>query len=302
VNGAFSRPAVIATAAGLWALVLHPVTRAEAWLPSPPLVMASLALLLLTSLLARAFEHPRERLLALGALLVVGALGYDGARGVRGTLSLGVGDVTNNFVEEGLGGRRLGLRPLGFPLGLERVREGGRVEVSVPAGSGPPVELTPERALGQGGFRLGAPRVVPTGEVVRLVVSVLGGPQPAQAVVTPTDAGRVEDLTVGLERYFPDFALDERQQPVTRSTEPKNPAALLRVEKAGKVYRVFVLGSMPGLHRVAELNRSFALVGVDPEVRVDIVVVREPAAAVALGGLLLTAAGALGARLGRKAA
>ena len=297
-----SRPAVTATAAGLCALVLHPAARAEARLPSAPLVMASLALLLLTSLLARAFEQPRERLLALGALLVVGALGYDGARGVRGTLSLGVGDVTNNFVEEGLGGRRLGLRPLGFPLGLERVREGGRVEVSVPAGSGPPVELTPERALGRGGFRLGAPRAVPTGEVVKLVVSVLGGSQPAQAVVTPAEPGRAEDLTVGLERYFPDFALDERQQPVTRSTEPRNPAALLRVEKAGKVHRVFVLGSMPGLHRVEELERSFALVGVDPDVRVDIAVVREPAAAVALGGLLLTAAGVLWARIGRETA
>ena len=65
---------------------------------------------------------------------------------------------------------------------------------------------------------------------------------------------------------------------------------------------VFVLGSMPGLHRVEELNRSFALVGVEPEVRVDIAVVREPAAAVALGGLLLTAAGVLAACLGGKAA
>lgn len=238
MNDALSRPAVTATAAGLCALVLHPAARAEAWLPWAPLVSASLALLLLTSLLARALEQPRERLLALGALLVVSALGYDGARGVRGTLSLAVGDVTNNFVEEGLGGRRLGLRPLGFPLGLERVRKGGRLEVSVPAGSGPPVELTPEHALGKGGFRLGAPRAIPTGEVVRLVVSVLGGPQPAQAVVTPTEAGRAEDLTVGLERYFSDFALDERQQPVTRSMEPKNRAALLRVEKAGRVYRL----------------------------------------------------------------
>jgi len=52
-------------------------------------------------------------------------------------LSLAVGDVTNNFVEEGLGGRRLGLRPLGFPLGLERVREGGRLEVIPRAPSWP---------------------------------------------------------------------------------------------------------------------------------------------------------------------
>lgn len=297
-----SHPAVTAVAAGLLALFLHPATRAEAWLPSAPLVFALLALLLLTSLLAQAIEHPRERLLALGALLVVGALGYDGARGFRGTVSLGVGDATNNFAEEGSGGRRLGLRPLGFTMGIDRVREGGRIEVSVRPGSGTPLEMSPERALGLGSFRLGAPRVVPTGEVVRLVVAVLGGPRPAQAVVTPTEAGRVEDLSIGLERYFPDFALDDRQQPMSRSVEPKNPAALLRVEKAGKVYRVFVLGSMPGLHRVEALERSFSMVGVDPNVRVDIAVVSEPAAPFVLLGLAVAAAGALWARLPRKAA
>jgi hypothetical protein len=298
----FSRPAVTAAAAGLFALVLHPAARAESWLPSPPLVTALLALLLLTSLLARAALHPRERVLAAGALLVVGALGYDGARGVRGTVSLGVGDATSTFLEEGLGGRRLGLRPLGFTLGLERLREGGRIEVSVPAGSATRLELAPESALGVGAFRLGAPRAVPTGEVVRLVVAVHGGPQPAQAVVTPTEAGQAEDLKVGLERYFPDFALDERQQPMTRSVEPKNPAALLRVEKAGKVHRVFVLGSMPGLHRVEALDRSFSLVGVDPDVKVDIAVVSEPAAAVGLLGLVLAAAGTLVSRLPREVA
>ena len=65
--------------------VVHPAARAEAWLPSAPMVTVALALLLLVSLVARAVDHPRERLLALGAVLVIGALGYDGARGARGT-------------------------------------------------------------------------------------------------------------------------------------------------------------------------------------------------------------------------
>lgn len=292
-------PAVLAGAAVLFALVLHPAARAEAWLPSAPTVTAALALLLLVSLVARALDHPRERLFALGAVLVVGALGYDGAKGVRGTLSLGVADVTTNFVEEGPGGRRLGLRPLGFPLALERVLSGGAVAVSLPAGS-VPVELSPTRAVGSGGFRLGGPRSVSTGEVLRLVVSVTGGPGPLECVVTPSEPGHAADLTIGLERYFPDFALDEKGQPLTRSAESRNPAALLRVERGTKIYRVFVLGSMPGLHRVEELDRSFALAGVEPEVHVDVAVVSEPAAPVALAGLLIAAAGAVLAGL-RKA-
>ena len=284
-------PAVLAGLAVLAALVLHPATRAGAWLPSAPTIMVALALLLLVSLVVRSLDHPRERLFALGAVLVVGALGYDGAKGVRGTLSLGVGDVTNNFVEEGFGGRRLGLRPLGFPLALERVRTGGMVEVSLPAGS-VPVELSSTRAVGYGGVRLGAPRSVPTGEVLRLVVSVTGGARPLEGVVTPSEPGHVADLTIGLERYFPDFALDAKGQPMTRSAESRNPAALLRVERGARIYRVFVLGSMPGLHRVEELDRSFALAGVEPEVRVDAAVVSEPAAPAALTGLLIAAAGA----------
>jgi len=270
-------PAVLAGLAVLAALVLHPATRAGAWLPSAPTIMVALALLLLVSLVVRSLDHPRERLFALGAVLVVGALGYDGAKGVRGTLSLGVGDVTNNFVEEGFGGRRLGLRPLGFPLALERVRTGGMVEVSLPAGS-VPVELSSTRAVGYGGLRL--------------VVSVTGGARPLEGVVTPSEPGHLADLAIGLERYFPDFALDAKGQPMTRSAESRNPAALLRVERGARIYRVFVLGSMPGLHRVEELDRSFALAGVEPEVRVDAAVVSEPAAPAALTGLLIAAAGA----------
>lgn len=291
-------PALLAGTAVLLAFVLHPAARAEAWLPSAPTVTAALALLLLVCLVARALDHPRERLFALGAVLLVAALGYDGAKGAQGTVSLGVGDVTNNFVEEGPGGRRLGLRPLGFPLALERVRTGGAVEVSLPAGS-VPIELSPERAVGSGGFRLGAPRSVSTGEVLRLVVRVTGGPSPLECVVTPTEPGHAGDLTIGLERYFPDFALDDKGQPLTRSAESRNPAALLRVERGAKVHRVFVLGSMPGLHRVEELDRSFALAGVEPEVHVDLAVVHEPAAPVALAGLLIAAAGAVVAALRR---
>jgi hypothetical protein len=287
-------PAVVAGAAVLFALVLHPAARAEAWLFSAPIaatmVTAALALFLALALVARALTHPRERMVAFGAVLVVGALAYDGARGVRGTLSLGVGDVTNSFTEEGPGGRRLGLRPFGFPLGLERVRAGGAVDLSLPAGS-VPVELLPTRAVGFGAFRLGAPRSVPTGEVVRLVVSVTGGPEPLEALVTPSEPGHAGDLTIGIERYFPDFALDDKQQPMTRSAESRNPAALLRVDRGAKVYRVFVLGSMPGLHRVEELGRSFALAGVEPDVRVEVAVVQEPAAPVAFLGVLLAAAG-----------
>src|SRR3989304_2863191 len=54
---------------------------------------------------------------------------------------------------------------------------------------------------------------------------------------------------------------------------------------------------MPGLHRVEELGRSFALVETEPEVAVELAVHREPLAPLLLLGVVSAAAGgALGGR------
>ena len=99
------------------------------------------------------------------------------------------------------------------------------------------------------------------------------------------------DLTIALEDYFPDFALDDQRHPFSRSREPRNPGALLAVESPRGPFRVFVLRSMPGVHRVEALDRSFALRAIEPEVSAEIAVHREPLAAVALVGTLLALAG-----------
>src|SRR5262249_27730746 len=99
-------------------------------------------------------------------------------------------------------------------------------------------------------------------------------------------------LEIGLERYFPDFALDAKQQPYSRSNEPRNPAALLGVRRGSASWRVFVIRAMPGIHKPEGLDRGLSLTEAVPREVVTLRVSREPAAALALGGLLLMAAGA----------
>jgi hypothetical protein len=111
------------------------------------------------------------------------------------------------------------------------------------------------------------------------------------ADVAPGAPGRALDLTIALEEYFADFALDDKQQPYSRSSEPRNPAALLAVGKGGQTYRAFVLQSMPGVHRVEPLGFTFSLLEIEPERRAEIAVHREPAAPGVLLGAVLLALG-----------
>jgi hypothetical protein len=284
---AFGHPAFRVGASLLLALAVHPGVRALTGLAVPPVSIVGLALFVLLSLLARARE--RLGLLGAGALVLVAAVAWDGARGERGRLRLGAGEAKANFEEEGLGGEPLGLRPLGAPVSFEQVLPGGGVRLRLPVGS---LDLTNDESALIGSYRLGPVRLVASGAARSLVVSVTGGGETQEAEVTTEAPGRAFDLSIAIERYFPDFALDGRQQPYSKSNEPRNPAALLEVERAGKRYRVFVLQSMPGLHQIDEIGRSFALQSVDPDIVADIGVHREPAAPLALLGALLVAAGA----------
>ena len=65
--------------------------------------------------------------------------------------------------------------------------------------------------------------LTPTGSASGLRVSVSGGGADQIVEVFPGRPTPVGDLRVGLEEYFPDFALDEQRQPYTRSCEPRNP-------------------------------------------------------------------------------
>ena len=294
---ALGRPGVVASLGVALAGILHPFLRAREWLPAAPAVVAALALLLVLGLVVRARSDPGARLLGLGALLVLAAVGYDGVLGQRGSLTLIGGQAKNSFEEEGPEARPLGLRPLGFEIGLARAD--ARITVlrlASPAGE-ETVELAREQAVSRGGFRFGEPRAVPTSEAARLRVAVQGGQETREVEVTPERPALVEGLQIALERYFPDFALDEKQQPFSRSTEPRNPAALLRVERDGRAWRVFVIRALPGVHRIEALDRTFSLTSVEPEVALRMRVIREPAAPLAGAGVLLMVGGlALGRR------
>jgi len=288
---ALTRPGVVAAFLVTAAVLLHPAVRAEAWLPGRDAALATLALLITLALVARALTPPRRRatvLIALGAVLLVGAAGGDGLRGYRGVLDLVPGQSRTHFDETGPDGLSLGLRPLGFPLGLEDRRPDGAVTLVFP---GEAAVLTTESAVSFGGLRFGHPRAESTGSVSRLRVSVSGGGVDQIAEVEPGRPVRAGDLTLTLEEYFPDFALDDQRQPYTRSREPRNPAALLAVQSPQGTFRVFVLQAMPGVHRVEPIDRSFALLGVEQEASVEIQVRREPMALGALLGGLLVLAG-----------
>jgi hypothetical protein len=142
-----------------------------------------------------------------------------------------------------------------------------------------------------GGFRFARPHPAPTGGAARLRIGVSDGKETLTTDIGPGQPGRVGDLVVALEDYFPDFELDENRRPFSRSNEPRNPAALLTVTRGGQGHRVFVLRAMPGIHRVADLDRAFSLLDVVPEQSIEMAVHREPAAAVALLGAVLVLAG-----------
>jgi len=302
---ALARPGAVASTLAAAAVVLHPALGASRLQPEYEGVVAALLFLLVLALVARALAaregRARAALVAAGAALLVGALAVDGLRGEHGTLTLTAGQSVNNFDETGPDGRSLGLRPFRFPIGAERISagrtSGARVALAVP-GRPTPLPLTPDESVAFGGYRFARPVASFSGGVARLRVAVSDGKSTQVADVSPGEPGQAFGLTLALEQYFPDFALDENRQPFSRSAEPRNPAALLTVEKGGQARRVFVLQSMPGIHRLEDLGLAFSLLGVEPERTVEVAVHREPAALAALVGALLLAAGvALSPRL-----
>jgi len=276
-------PAAVATLATALGLLAHPLLRADAWLPGASVVVPALALLLIASLALRSMP-----VAALGAAAFVFALGYDTVRGNAGTLTLAPGQGTRTFEEEGPEGRRLGFRPLGFELILESLEPGGAVTLATTSGRS---RVTPDRAAALGRFRFGGPRTVATGEASVLRLSVTNAGRARQIDLVPGETAAVGDLTIALERYFPDFALDERNQPFSRSNEARNPAALLQVRRSDQAWRVFVIRAVPGIHEQDGLAASFALVGVEPSLAVTMTVTRQPAAPLVAAGLLVLAVG-----------
>jgi hypothetical protein len=289
---ALAAPGFTASVAVVTALLLHPagyvVTRR--W-PSPTALLAATALLLVLSLLTRA-RGLAAVLTALGASAVILAVGYGAVRGHTGSVTLGMGRGARVFEEEGPGGRGLGFRPFGFDLSLEAVGSGGEATLEAVWGDGrrTRTRVEPDRAARLGGFRLGAPRSE-AGEAALLHLAVSGKDGVRSVDLAPGEPTRSGDLEIALERYFSDFALDERNQPFSRSAEPRNPAAVLQVRRGDRAWRIFVIRAMPGIHQQEGLGATFSLVSVEPATTVTLTVAQEPAASLAGLGLVLVAAG-----------
>ena len=66
-----------------------------------------------------------------------------------------------------------------------------------------------------------------------------------------------EDLTLTATRFLPDFVLDEKNQPSTRSLEPNNPAVLIRGERAGaEVFSGWIFAKFPDFAQMHQAKES----------------------------------------------
>jgi len=280
--GTSAAVALMALALGL---AVSPDLPFQQWQPAVGGVVAGLTALFVVALLDR--RAPR-RLVAVGAATFALAVAYDSVRGEEGAMTLAQGQGTRTFDEEGAGGRALGFHPLGDAVVLEAIEPDGTV-VLAETDAKRRARVSPRGAAAVAGYRVGAPQRVATGGA-RLVVRVSGGAE-GDVTLREGEKGRAGDLDITLTQYFPDFALDEKQQPFSRSDEPRNPAALLGVTRGTASWRVFVIRAMPGIHRPEGLDRTLALVDVVADEGVRFSVHREPAALLAGLGLLVAAIG-----------
>jgi hypothetical protein len=277
-------PLAVAAMALVLAVAASPDVPVLSWHPAAGGVLAGLAVLFVVSLVDR--RAPR-RLVALGAACLTLALGYDSVRGEKGEITLGPGQGTRTFDEVGPGGRALGLHPLGTALAFEDLQPDGAVTLADQDASRR-IRVSPARAQTVSGYRIGDPRRVPSGGT-RLLVRVADGVA-SEATMREGETARIADLDVTVEQYFPDFAL-ENNQPFSRSDEPRNPAALLRVQRGASSWRAFVIRAMPGIHRPEGLDRTLTLVDIVPDEAARLSVSREPAALLAALGVLVAAVG-----------
>jgi hypothetical protein len=248
-------------------------------------VLAGLTALFVVALVDR--RTPR-RLVALGAAILALAIAYDAVRGQRGSVTIAPGDGTQTFDEAGPGGASIGLRPLAGTVVLESLEPDGTV-VLAETEAARRVRVSPQRAANAGGYRMGDPRRATTGGG-RLLLRVSGGAD-ADVTLREGEKAKAADLDISVQTYFPDFAVDEKNQPFSRSDEPRNPAALLRVQRGTSSWRMFVIRAMPGVHKPEGLDRTITLVDVIPDEAVTLRVSREPAALLAALGALMAAVG-----------
>jgi cytochrome c biogenesis protein len=66
-----------------------------------------------------------------------------------------------------------------------------------------------------------------------------------------------EDITLTATRFLPDFVLDEKNQPSTRSLEPRNPAAFIRGERGGaEVFSGWIFAKFPDFAQMHQAEET----------------------------------------------
>jgi hypothetical protein len=296
---ALGSPAALAIAALLLAVAAHPALDLTMLGTAGPIVLplAALFFALVAALAARS-AGVAGALVALGVAVALAAVGYDALRGRSGQILLRPEGGTTTFDEEGPGGAVLGLRPLGFELQMSKATpDGATLAIAAPAGTRPVVPIGPREPVEEGGWRLGWREYDASPQ---LALSVSNGDERVALDLSESSPAMLEDATIRLVRYFPDFAIDARNEPFSRSSVYRNPGALLQVSRHGRTWPVFVLRTISGpqeFNQIRELNWTFGLTSMTPDPRVALGVHREPAALAAALGLAIAAVGlALGLR------
>ncbi len=101
-----------------------------------------------------------------------------------------------------------------------------------------------------------------TGTLTLRVIPQKGKGKPFEIKVKVGEEVRLEDgYTLKLVAFFPDLVLGPDNQPMNRSEELRNPAALLEVRKDGKfLYRSWVFAFFPEVHSVQDVPFKFRYV------------------------------------------
>ena len=66
-----------------------------------------------------------------------------------------------------------------------------------------------------------------------------------------------EDITLTATQFLPDFVLDEKNQPSTRSLEPRNPAVFIRGERGGaEVFSGWIFAKFPDFAQMHQAEET----------------------------------------------
>ncbi len=83
--------------------------------------------------------------------------------------------------------------------------------------------------------------------------------------------------TVKVNRLIPDFAMNDKGQPVSRSSKPNNPALLLTVFPEGKKpYSTWVFSKFPDFHKKPDSPYVFTFVKLFPKYYTGLQITRDP--------------------------